>query len=49
MFAKFARFVSRYWIAVLAAWVVIPLALWYVAPNWDDITHDGDFAYLPRR
>ncbi len=47
MFAKFARFISRYWIAVLIAWVVIPIVLFFVAPKWDDITHDGDFAYLP--
>ena len=46
MFAKFARFISRYWIAVLVAWVVIPVVLYLVAPKWDEITHDGDFAYL---
>jgi RND superfamily putative drug exporter len=49
MFAKFARFISRYWIAVLAAWVVIPALLYHFAPKWDKITHDGDFAYLPSR
>jgi RND superfamily putative drug exporter len=32
---------------VLVAWVIIPLVLWLVAPRWDDITKDGDFAYLP--
>ena len=48
MFAKFARFISRYWIAVLVAWVVIPGVLYLVAPKWDEITHDGDFAYLPK-
>ena len=47
MFAKFARFISRYWIAVLATWVLIPAVLHFVAPKWDEITHDGDFAYLP--
>ena len=49
MFPKFARFISRYWIAVLVAWVVVPAALYFVAPSWDKITHDGDFAYLRRR
>ncbi|MEI8374430.1 MAG: MMPL family transporter [Planctomycetota bacterium] len=49
MFAKFARFISRYWIAVLVAWVIIPVVLHCVAPRWDEITHDGDFAYLPSR
>ncbi len=47
MFPKFARFISRHWIWVLAAWVVVPLLLHFVAPKWDEITHDGDFAYLP--
>jgi putative drug exporter of the RND superfamily len=49
MFANFARFIARYWVAVLVAWVVVPLGLWWVAPSWDKITHDGDFAYLPAR
>ncbi|MGA2258364.1 MAG: MMPL family transporter, partial [Thermoguttaceae bacterium] len=47
MFVKFAHFISRYWIAVLIAWVVIPAVLFLIAPKWDEITHDGDFAYLP--
>jgi RND superfamily putative drug exporter len=48
MFAKFARFISRYWIAVLIAWVLIPVGLKLIAPKWDEITRDGDFAYLPQ-
>src|SRR5208283_3958847 len=47
MFVKFARFISRHWIAVLIAWAVAPVVLFLVAPKWDEITHDGDFAYLP--
>ncbi len=47
MFVRFAHFISRYWIGVLIAWVAIPAALFIVAPKWDEITHDGDFAYLP--
>ncbi len=49
MFAKFARFISRHWIAVLGAWIVLAIVFHFVAPRWDDITHDGDFAYLPSR
>jgi putative drug exporter of the RND superfamily len=49
MFAKFASFISRYWIAVLIAWVVVPVGLKFVAPKWDDITYDGDFDYLPEK
>ena len=47
MFVKFAQFVSRHWVWVLVAWVVVPGLLYLAAPKWDEITHDGDFAYLP--
>ncbi len=49
MFAKFARFNTKYWAWVLATWVVVAVALKFVAPRWDEVTHDGDFAYLPTR
>jgi putative drug exporter of the RND superfamily len=49
MFAHLARFVSRHWVLVLLAWVAIPLAVAMVAPRWEDVTRDGDFAYLPAR
>jgi RND superfamily putative drug exporter len=49
MFARLAGLVTRYWWAVLAAWVAIPLLLVLVAPSWDKICRDGDFAYLPDR
>ena len=49
MFARLATFVSRHWLIVLLAWVVIPVGIKLVAPCWDDICRDGDFAYLPAR
>ena len=49
MFARLANFVSRHWLAVLLVWVALPIGLAFVSPTWDDITRDGDFAYLPAR
>ena len=49
MFARLASFVARYWVLVLAAWVVIPVGIHLVAPRWDDVAKEGDFAYLPDR
>ena len=28
-------------------WIGLAVALWKVAPNWEDVTLDGDLAYLP--
>ena len=49
MFARLSALVTRYWLVVLAAWLVIPVLLKLVAPSWDEICRDGDFAYLPAR
>ena len=32
---------------VLLFWAVLAVGIHYGAPRWDDVTHDGDFAYLP--
>lgn len=59
MFSLIAKAVSRHWLLVILAWVVIlgllrpPRVLrqmgipYWGAPAWDDITLDGDFAYMP--
>jgi uncharacterized membrane protein YdfJ with MMPL/SSD domain len=47
MAERFSNFISRHWLAVLVTWVVVALALHRVAPRWDDVTYDGDLAYLP--
>ncbi len=49
MFARFARFISRHWILVLIAWIVLAVGFRLAAPRWDEVTQDGDFAYLPKR
>ena len=42
-----SRLITRYWPAVLLTWVVLLVVLRCLAPNWDDVTKDGDFQYLP--
>ncbi|HWB08062.1 MAG TPA: MMPL family transporter [Pirellulales bacterium] len=47
MYQRLAKFVSRWWVAVVVAWVVVAATVRIAAPRWDDVTHDGDLAYLP--
>jgi putative drug exporter of the RND superfamily len=49
MFKWLATFVSRHWLLILAAWVIVPAVICWFAPRWDDVAQDGDFAYLPAR
>ncbi len=47
MFDRLGLLVSRNWVFVLLGWVVLALGIHWLAPAWDDVTRDGDFAYLP--
>ncbi len=42
-----SRLITHHWLVVLLIWVVVLVALRWLAPNWDDVTQDGDFQYLP--
>lgn len=44
---SFANVVARHWPWVIAAWVLAALAVRGLAPPWDQVTRDGDLAYLP--
>jgi len=59
MYAHLGKFVSRHWLLVLLIWVVATAALnpkfqrsvlgVKLTPTWDEVTKDGDLAYLPER
>ncbi len=47
MFSRFGPGVIRRWALVISLWLIGALILQLLGPRWDDITQDGDFAYLP--
>ena len=47
MFQRIGNFVSRYWLLTIIVWVVAVVVARRCAPKWDDVTHDGDLAYMP--
>jgi RND superfamily putative drug exporter len=47
MFELFAKAITRWWWAVILIWIAVAVGVRAVAPRWDDITYDGDLAYLP--
>ena len=47
MFKRLADIVPRYWPLVIVTWFVLVVALRFSAPAWNDVTEDGDFAFLP--
>ncbi|HEX4149713.1 MAG TPA: MMPL family transporter [Pirellulales bacterium] len=49
MFEALGQFIAHRWQFAILAWVVAGVALTLVAPRWDDVTNDGDLAYMPDR
>lgn len=47
MYERLGRTISRHWAATILIWIGVWGALRVVAPSWDDVTRDGDLAYLP--
>ena len=47
MFHRLGQFVAKHWLLVILGWIVLAAALKFVAPRWDDVTHDGDLQHLP--
>ena len=47
MFQLLGKFVSRYWLLTILFWIAIVVIARAYAPKWDDVTHDGDLAYMP--
>lgn len=59
MYEKLGSFVSRRWVLVIGLWIVMALMIapmfqrkvlgFKFTPTWDEVTKDGDLAYLPAR
>src|SRR5215216_5066977 len=49
MFHRFGNLIARHWLAIAIGWIALAIGLQLVAPRWNDVTHDGDLAYLPER
>lgn len=47
MYLRLGNLISRHYLAVIAAWLLAAVVLHGIAPRWQDVTHDGDLAYLP--
>ena len=47
MFAALGRFVAGRWAWLLPAWFAAVLAVVFVRPSWEEVTADGEFAFLP--
>ena len=47
MFIRLGRLIARHWILVIVAWIGIVVLTRWLAPRWNDVTFDGDLAYMP--
>lgn len=47
MFDWLGALIARRWALVVVFWLLLAVGLHGVAPRWNDVTHDGDLAYLP--
>lgn len=47
MFTRIGSWVARHPWWIIFGWLILAAGLRAVAPRWDDITYDGDLAYLP--
>ena len=47
MYSRFGEFVAKRWPWVLLAWLALAGTTRWLAPAWDQVTRDGDLAYLP--
>jgi RND superfamily putative drug exporter len=47
MFTRLASFVTRHRTLVVLGWLIAVIVVQRAAPRWQEIIHDGDFAYLP--
>lgn len=49
MYKLLGKLVARFWLPIILGWIVLAWGIAQVAPNWDDVTNDGDLDYMPDR
>src|SRR5689334_9395327 len=47
MFHFLGRAVSRFWPLFLGAWLLLLVGSYLLAPPWDEVAQDREFAFLP--
>ncbi len=47
MILSFGELVNRNWLLILVAWFALVVGLRWAAPEWDKVTRDGHFSFLP--
>lgn len=47
MYRALGKLLPRFWLPILAFWVLAAVALATFAPPWDSVVHDGEFHFLP--
>ncbi|UUO06928.1 MMPL family transporter [Blastopirellula sp. J2-11] len=46
-FERLGQLIARRWILIIAIWILLAVCAVVAPPHWDDVTLDGDLAYLP--
>ncbi|MCE9603835.1 MAG: MMPL family transporter [Planctomycetia bacterium] len=49
MYEYLGSFVARRWWLILVVWIAAAFVIHRSSPTWDQVTKDGDLAYLPAR
>lgn len=49
MYARIGAAVSRYWGWTILVWIALAGGIRWAAPDWDEVTQDGDLAFLPEQ
>ncbi|MCC9606488.1 MMPL family transporter [Blastopirellula sp. JC733] len=46
-FERLGQLIARRWVPIIAIWIILAVCAVIAPPHWDDVTLDGDLAYLP--
>ncbi|TWT38677.1 MMPL family transporter [Blastopirellula retiformator] len=46
-FERLGQLIARRWMLIIPLWIILAVCAVLSPPHWDDVTLDGDLAYLP--